>query len=256
MPALPAATALTDAAVTEGQFKTALTGLRGFLAGLLGTDGNVATALAAMMTLFGPGVAAKTGAYTVATGDRGKLFDCSGTFSLTLPAAATAGAGFSIAVRNSGSGTITLDANGSELVNGAPTADITAGSSAIVICTGAAWLTVGQSTPITFPIPIARGGTGATDAATAAANLSVVKRDNGSQAIGTMALVRHLDTNVAITPGGTISGASLGLVQWFYNTADGKHYHSYTATSGTWRAMCSLNATKNSIPVFTAQRIA
>lgn len=43
--ALPAATDFTGAAVTEGQFKTALTSLRTFLAELLGTDGTVATAL-------------------------------------------------------------------------------------------------------------------------------------------------------------------------------------------------------------------
>jgi len=45
MPSLPAATDFTDASVTEGQFKTALTNLRGFLAALLGADGTPATAL-------------------------------------------------------------------------------------------------------------------------------------------------------------------------------------------------------------------
>lgn len=43
--ALPPATDFTGAAVTEGQFKTALTSLRTFLAELLGADGSVATAL-------------------------------------------------------------------------------------------------------------------------------------------------------------------------------------------------------------------
>jgi hypothetical protein len=44
MTALPAATAFTDASVTEGQFKSAITDQRTFLAGLLGADGLPATA--------------------------------------------------------------------------------------------------------------------------------------------------------------------------------------------------------------------
>jgi hypothetical protein len=43
--ALPPAADFTGATVTEGQFKTALTSLRTFLAELLGADGSVATAL-------------------------------------------------------------------------------------------------------------------------------------------------------------------------------------------------------------------
>jgi hypothetical protein len=44
MPALPAATDFTGATVTEGQFKTAITGLRAYLNDLFGTDGTKATA--------------------------------------------------------------------------------------------------------------------------------------------------------------------------------------------------------------------
>lgn len=44
MSALPAATDFTGAGVTEGGFKTAITGLRGYLSALFGDDGTAATA--------------------------------------------------------------------------------------------------------------------------------------------------------------------------------------------------------------------
>lgn len=44
MTALPAATDFTGSTVTEGQFKTALTNLRAYLAELFGADGSAATA--------------------------------------------------------------------------------------------------------------------------------------------------------------------------------------------------------------------
>lgn len=45
MPNLPASTGFTEATVTEGQFKSAITDLREYLAGLFGVDGTKATAL-------------------------------------------------------------------------------------------------------------------------------------------------------------------------------------------------------------------
>lgn len=146
MTALPASTAFTGASITEAQFKTAITDLRGYLAGLLGTDGAVATAAAALDVLFAAGVDAKSSAYTVATSDRGKLLDCTGTWTLSLPAASSAGAGFAFCVVNSGAGIITIDANGAELIDGAATATLDAGLSIILVCTGAAWLGATRST--------------------------------------------------------------------------------------------------------------
>ena len=106
MPALPPISNFTGSTVTEGQFKTALNDLRAYLAGLLGTDGNAATALATLGSL-GSGYVSKTATYTVVSSDRGRMIDCSGTFTLNLTAAATLGAGFTIAVRNSGTGDVT-----------------------------------------------------------------------------------------------------------------------------------------------------
>lgn len=142
--ALPAASAFTGATVTEADFKSAITDLRAYLAGLHGTDGEIATALDTLGVPLSAYLA-KSGTYTVvAPDDRGTLFACSGTWSLGLPAAATAGAGFAIGVRNTGSGTITIDPNLSETIDGATTLALSAAQSALVVCTGSAWLTVGS----------------------------------------------------------------------------------------------------------------
>ncbi len=62
MAALPPSADFTDAGVTEAGFKTALAALRDFLSGLLGTDGAVATARAALGLVIGTNVAALSGA--------------------------------------------------------------------------------------------------------------------------------------------------------------------------------------------------
>jgi len=142
MPALPAATDFTGSSVTEGGFKTAMTNQRGFLAGLLGTTGNVDAALAALGALGGQSVA-KVAAYTVLVADRGKVFECNGTFTLTLTAAATLGAGFSFIVVNTGSGVITIDPNASELINGVSGVTIAAGAWALISCNGTAFSAMG-----------------------------------------------------------------------------------------------------------------
>jgi hypothetical protein len=139
MTALPPASDITGSTRTEGEAKAWLTDVRGFLAGTLGTDGTVATALATLGALGGA-YAAKTGAYTVTTADRGKIIEAtSGTWTLALPAAASAGSGFSLVVQNSGTGVVTIDPDSAEQVNGAATLTVPAGTDWLLVCTGTAW---------------------------------------------------------------------------------------------------------------------
>lgn len=142
MTALPSTSDFTDALRTNLQMKATFGDLRAFLASLLGADGLTATALATLGAM-GAAIVAKTAAYTVVVGDRGRVLDCSNTWSLSLPATATAGAGFSLMIRNGGAGVITLDPNAAELINGVATAPLAAGQSTILTCTGTAWVTVG-----------------------------------------------------------------------------------------------------------------
>ena len=118
---------------------------------------------------------------SVVSGDRGKLFICTNTFTLTLLACATAGDGFSFSVRNDGSGTITLDGNSSETINGSATVDIAPGWGAVLVTDGSEWymqaflgdadgtftflnlttgnLTVTGTPSLSTALPIASGGT-------------------------------------------------------------------------------------------------
>lgn len=149
MPALPASSSFTGSTVTEAQFKQAITDQREFLASLLGADGAIATALATMGALVS-GILTKTAAYTVVTADRGRLIDCSGTWTLSLSAAASLGSGFAFAVCNSGSGTITIDPNASETIDGSNTITLAPGISCLCVSTGTTWRIFGK-TPIVEP---------------------------------------------------------------------------------------------------------
>jgi hypothetical protein len=157
MTALPSSAALTNFAATSGTMKTVHTDLRAFLAGLLGEDGTPATALAALGAVGG-GYIARTGAYTVTLADRGKLIHAtSGTWTLALPAAATAGAGFAIQFLNTG-GTVTIDPNGAELIDGVTTLAVGANRSGLIVSTGSAWRTVGQIGSVTISATDATAG--------------------------------------------------------------------------------------------------
>ena len=90
--------------------------------------------------------------------DHNSEFHATGTFTQTLTAAATLGAGWRVLYRNDGSGTITIDPNSSELINGATTLALTAGQSCIIVCTGTAFKTIGlgsgASSGVTLGTPV------------------------------------------------------------------------------------------------------
>lgn len=233
MATLPAATDFTGAAITEAQFKTAITDLRTFLADQLGTAGTVAAALTALGALAGQ-YEAKTGAYTVLAADRGKAIGCSGTFSLTLTAAATLGSGFSFAVINYGSGTVTIDPNSTEQIDGATTIALAANESCIVVCTGTAWRTIGKSS--TLATASNNGLMSSTYAAKldgieAGANVGV-DTDVGTDAIGVFALCRNNTASTTVASNGTTAGTNL---DYMYFDVSGTLADTGTTPSGTWR---------------------
>ncbi|MGV8987826.1 MAG: pyocin knob domain-containing protein [Cypionkella sp.] len=141
MTALPATSDFTTAA-TQTLAQAAYGNQRSFLAGLFGTDGLAATALATLGALGAQYLAKSTG-YSVAGPDRGALIHAtSGTWTLDLLAASVAGAGFSVAVLNGGTGNITVDPASSETVDGAATRTIVSGAGIILVCTGTGWISL------------------------------------------------------------------------------------------------------------------
>lgn len=86
-----------------------------------------------------------TGTETVISSDKGGLVDAtSGTFTLSLTAAATLGSGFYCYVRNSGTGVVTIDPASSETIAGLTTIKVYPGESFLIQCDGSNWHTVGR----------------------------------------------------------------------------------------------------------------
>lgn len=85
-------------------------------------------------------VSTKTGAYTATSADYALLGN--GTFSFSLPAAAS-NTGRIYAFRNVGAGTITIDPDASEQIDGAATKALAANEFATIVCDGSAWFTIG-----------------------------------------------------------------------------------------------------------------
>lgn len=78
---------------------------------------------------------ARTSNTALGVADNGKLIDItSGTFTQTLDAAATLGAGWWCYLRNSGSGTVTVDPNASETIDGVTTGALTPGLCVLLAC--------------------------------------------------------------------------------------------------------------------------
>jgi len=85
----------------------------------------------------------KTAAYTVVADDLGTIINCtSGTFTVSLTAAATLGAGFNVTIWNTGDGTVTIDPNNAETIDGTGTTYILRPRAGVeLICTSTAWAT-------------------------------------------------------------------------------------------------------------------
>ena len=88
----------------------------------------------------------KTDDYTAVLADNGKLIemDKATAVTLTLTAVATLVEGWFIEVNNSGAGTLTIDADGTEKIDDAETLTLLQGESLRIVSDGAAFWTVGR----------------------------------------------------------------------------------------------------------------
>jgi hypothetical protein len=80
--------------------------------------------------------AAKSTTYTAVAGDKGYLFGCTSTWTLSLTAAATLGNGWFLYLQNLGTGVITVDPDGSETIGGVTTAALRPGDIWLIVCDG------------------------------------------------------------------------------------------------------------------------
>lgn len=93
----------------------------------------------------------KTANYTVVAGDAGKIINCTaGTFTVSLTAAATLGAGFNCTIWNTGSGTITIDPSGAETIDSFATRVLAAGEGCQIVCNGSNWNSGAKKTMLSY----------------------------------------------------------------------------------------------------------
>lgn len=100
---------------------------------------------------------AKSSTFTVNKEDLGKVALCTGTFTANLLAATAAGSGFVIGIRNVSTGTITIDPNSSELIDGAATLLVLPGWSYLLVCDGTAWRSIAATGPVPAENPVING---------------------------------------------------------------------------------------------------
>lgn len=89
---------------------------------------------------------------TLAASDRASAFVWTGTGAATvnLPAAATAGSNYFVAVRNGGGGDVTVDPDGSETIDDASSLTLQPGESTFITTDGLEWFTVGLGRDAVF----------------------------------------------------------------------------------------------------------
>jgi hypothetical protein len=90
--------------------------------------------------LYLNGIVSAQSNYSIKTTDPGKLIDCTAnSFTVSMLPVATAGSGFEVTVYNSGSGSISVDGSGLELINGAGALALSSGSWATLTTNGSYW---------------------------------------------------------------------------------------------------------------------
>lgn len=106
------------------------------------TTGSASTAVwTAVSNTFTGTESVKTNDYTVVLTDAGNIITANKASAITfsLTAAATIGASKLFGFKNIGAGTLTIDPNGSETIEGATTFSVTTNQGVIAYCTGSAW---------------------------------------------------------------------------------------------------------------------
>jgi len=172
---------------------------------------GAATALAARANLGVSGVIIdKSGAYTALAADRAKLIRGTASFTLSLTAAATLGDGWFVDVLAT-TGTITIDPNGSETIDGATTLAITVGQSARIRCNGTAFysqfLAVGAA-PVFTTIEL--GNASDTTLSRVSAGVMAVEGDTVAMLAATQTLSNKTLAGPAMTGTPTVTSTDAG----------------------------------------------
>lgn len=110
-------------------------------------------------------------AYTAGVGDRATVIEYTGgVATLALTAAATLGNDWFVYVNNQGTGTLTVNPNAAETIDGAATIALLQGESCMIVCDGTNFVTIGRGRSVsltTTAVSINAAGTGTVTLSTA-----------------------------------------------------------------------------------------
>ena len=129
-------------------FQPLTTDLTAFIAWVSGIGTSVDNSLAQVSALISTAnlnanaILSRSSNTILGTGDNSKTIVCTAAFTQTLTAAATLGTGWFVYIRNQSSGTVVIDPNGAELINGAATYSVVAGGYCLVTCDGSAFTVI------------------------------------------------------------------------------------------------------------------
>lgn len=135
---------VTDNSTAAGSWSSFQYGTGTSSADAAALDGYGLAAIGGTLNVAFPVNSYATG-FTLNSGYRAQVINWTGgADTIALDAAATLGNNFFFLIRNSGSGTVTIDPNGSETIDGAPTLAIDTDESGIIACNGSAFYSVGK----------------------------------------------------------------------------------------------------------------
>jgi hypothetical protein len=156
--------------------------------------------LSAFGLIFGQEISVHSSNYTVIAGDQGKFLSVTGTTTITLIAAATAGSSFALAIINNGTGTVTVDGSGAETINGSTTITLNSGEAIILTCNGALW--VGLATNKTTLYDSAGNESIKTVATASAVNEITITNSATGNAVDISATGTDTNIDLTLTPKG------------------------------------------------------
>lgn len=234
MASLPTQADFLTADSTKNDALNGFIQLHNYLNGLLGSGGSTGEALAKLGAIFNS-VIHCTGTYTVTAADRGRIVACNGDFAVNLPASSTLEAGFPVCIVNTGGGTVTLTATGSDTVAGLAEYPLGPNTSVVAARVGEGWILNGS--------PQLSDAIDSDSSLTAASSKAVktVFEALGSaefEAVGSYAVFGVLNTVPVESwkPGSIVAGSYL-----FYASGLSPRGQLYVVANsspqGTWRCM-------------------
>lgn len=187
---------------------------------------------------------ARTTTYQLLDSDGNKMFLCdatAGTFTMTLPAAATAGNGFIVVIKkiDAGGNAVTIEGSGAETIDSAANYTLAAqGDSVYLVCNGSAWFIAAYKVASPSGVPDATTSTkGIVQLATDAEAIAGVNTTKAIVPSSLAAALADFETEIPGLP--TVTAGSTGkivigavTIQW--GTVSGPSSSAYgSAFSGT-----------------------